>query len=90
MSFAQSDLVVCVSTHPIPDRQPNPWTLKRLREGAYYRVAAYFPNRGTPGLALAGIDHSPGRGWHAWRFRKITGADPAFCKVLQALCREPV
>ena len=88
MSFQAGDLVVCVSTRANPICQPNPWTLERLAEGAYYRVAGYFPNGGSPGLQLVGVDHKPGGGWHAWRFRKVISADPAFIASIRQL--EPV
>lgn len=71
MSFQPGDLVVCVSTRPNPAAQPNPWMLEKLAEGAYYRVAAYFPHPAMPGLQLVGVDHKPGNGWQAWRFRKV-------------------
>ena len=90
MSFQPGDMVVCISTEPDPSCQPHPWTLEELAEGACYRVAAYFPNHGTPGLQLIGIDHRPGDGWHAWRFRKVVAADHAFSETLRMPCLEPV
>jgi len=90
MAFQPGDLVVCVSTQPDPSCQPNPWTLERLAEGTYYRVAAYFPNGGKPGLQLVGVDHRPGNGWYAWRFRKVVAADQAFSNLLRIEHLEPV
>jgi len=90
MAFQPGDLVVCVSNQPHPTCQPNPWTLERLAEGAYYRVAAYFPNHGTPALQLTGVDHRPGNGWFGWRFRKVVAADQAFSDTLRIKCLEPV
>ena len=90
MSFQPGDLVVCVSTQPNPAAQPNPWTLEKLAEGAYYRVTAYFPHPAMPGLQLVGVDHKPGNGWQAWRFRKVVAADQAFSDTLRMKCLEPV
>jgi len=89
MAFQPGDLVVCVSTRPHPTCQPNPWTLEKLAEGAYYRVGAYFPNRGKPGLQLIGVDHRPGNGWCAWRFHKVEPADEQFTKQLRVRKLEP-
>ena len=89
MAFQPGDLVACVSTQPDPSCQPNPWTLERLAEGAYYRVAAYFPNGGKPGLQLIGVNHRPGNGWYAWRFRKVVPADCEFIKSLRERELEP-
>lgn len=89
MSFHPGDVVVCVSTRPNPEAQLNPWTLERLTEGAYYRVAKYLPNPRKPGLQLVGVDHSPGDGWHAWRFRKVVAADGKFIERLRVREFEP-
>ncbi len=98
MAFQPGDLVVCVSTRPNPVAQPNPWTLEKLAEGAYYRVAAYCPvslgrvywgAKPMAGLQLVGVDHSPGHGWRAWRFRKVVAADQQFTDSLRARELEP-
>lgn len=85
MSFQAGDLVLCVSTRPNPRRQPNPWTLKRLKKGRYYRVAQYLPHPRMSGLRIVGLDHKPGDGWQAWRFRKVVSAEPGFIASLRQL-----
>jgi len=96
MSFKPGDVVVCISTAVNPSCQPNPPTLERLEKGAMYRVASYFPvssaraywgAKPMAGLQLVGVDHSPGHGWQAWRFRKVVAADCTFIDRLRT--REP-
>jgi hypothetical protein len=81
-AFKAGDIVVCINTRPNPVHQPDPAMLRRLREGAYYRVAAYLPPPGQAGLQLVGVDHAPGDGWQAERFRKIEPADPHFIALI--------
>ena len=82
MYLKAGDLVVCVSTKANPSYQPEPWTLERLNEGAYYRVASYMSGITTSGrmygVTLVGVDHAPGNGWQAWRFQKVVSAEPSF------------
>lgn len=87
MYLKAGDLVVCVSNKPNQSYQPNPWTLERLEEGAYYRVASYFSSITTNGvrmfgIKLIGVDHAPGHAWQAWRFRKVVSADPSFNEAI--------
>ena len=89
MAFQPGDLVVCVSTLPNPAVQPNPKMLERLKEGRYYRVTAYLPQPKIDGVQLGGVDHKPGDGWQAWRFRKVEPADEEFTKSLRARKLEP-
>ncbi len=98
MAFQPGDLVVCVSTQPNPACQPNPPSLLRLKKGALYRVAGYFPvssarrywgAKPMAGLQLVGVDHSLGHGWQAWRFRKVVAADQRFTESLRARKLEP-
>ena len=92
MYLKAGDLVVCINAHPNPNCQPNPSRLERLKKGGLYRVARYLPVEvgrkywgGKPmtGLQLVGVDHSPGNGWQAWRFRKIVAAEPSFREALR-------
>jgi hypothetical protein len=76
--FTAGDIVVCVNAQPNPAYQPDASKLRRLKECSIYRVAAFLPPPGRPGLQLVGVDHSPGDGWQAERFRKIEPADPEF------------
>lgn len=83
MYLKAGDLVVCISNKPNRSYQPNPWTLKRLQERAYYRVAGCSSGitetgQRMFGVTLVGVDHAPGHGWQAWRFRKIVSAEPSF------------
>lgn len=98
MSFRTGDVVVCISTEVNPGCQPNPPSLLRLKKGALYRVANYLPvSPGRPywggkpmaGVQLVGVDHSPGTGWQAWRFRKVEPADPPFIARLRTRTLEP-
>lgn len=92
MSFQAGDVVVCINAEINPDCQPDSRKLLRLKKGALYRVARYFPvsfgraywgAKPLAGLQLVGVDHSPGHGWQAWRFRKVVPADPAFIESLR-------
>ena len=90
MYLKAGDLVVCVSTKYNPSYQPNPWTLAALEERAYYRVARCFSGvtstgRSMYGVTLVGVDHAPGHGWQAWRFRKIVSAEPSFGTTISQL-----
>ncbi len=99
MSFQPGDVVVCINAQINPDCQPNPPTLHRLKKGALYRVARYLPvssarvpywgGKPMAGVQLVGVDHSPGHGWQAWRFRKVEPADQKFIESLQARKLEP-
>jgi|GEM_PF-3038349 len=89
MYLKPGDLVVCISNEPNPSYQPNPWMLERLETGGYYRVTNYFAGPPMCGLTLAGVDHAPGHGWQAWRFRKVVAADQAFSDTLRMKCLEP-
>src|SRR5947207_2142500 len=92
MSFNAGDVVVCINAEINPDCQPNPESLVRLKNGGIYRVARYFPvsvaraywgGRAMAGLQLVAVDHSPGHGWQAWRFRKVLSADRDFIESLR-------
>ena len=92
MYLKAGDLVVCINADVNPNCQPNPPTLDRLKKGMFYRVATYIPVSpsraywgGKPinGVQLVGIDHSPGHGWQAWRFRKVVSADGSFSASLR-------
>ena len=98
MCLQSGDVVVCINNEINPAGQPNPPTLLRLKKGALYRVATYFPVSGArsywggkpiAGVRLVGVDHSPGHGWQAWRFRKVVAADEQFTKQLRARKLEP-
>ena len=89
MVFHPGEVVICVSAQPDQLCQPNQ-TLKELAEGAYYRVASYFPNGGDARRSTGGVDHRPGHGWYAWRFRKVLAADQEFSDVLRSKCPQPV
>jgi hypothetical protein len=39
------------------------------------------------GVTLVGVDHAPGHGGQAWRFRKVVSAEPSFIKAFRQ--REP-
>jgi len=82
ISFKAGDVVVCVDAQPNPEYQPKPSMLLRIKEGAVYRVAAFLPPPGRPGVQLVGVDHAPGHGWQAERFRKIEPADPQFTALI--------
>ena len=81
--FKTGDIVVCINACPNPDYQPSPTMLMRIKKGAIYRVAAYLPPPGRAGLQLVGVDHAPGHGWQAVRFRKIEPADPEFIALIR-------
>ncbi len=83
MYLKSGDLVVCISNQPNASYQPNPWTLERLKEGTYYRVSSYFEASAMCGVTLVGIDHAPGHGWQAWRFRKVVRAEAEFSRSLR-------
>ena len=98
MPFKAGDVVVCINTEINPECQPNPPTLGRLKKGALYRVARYLPvvsgrvywaAKPMAGLQLEGVDHSPGHGWQAWRFRTLLRADREFIESLRARHVEP-
>lgn len=98
MPFETGDVVVCINAEINPDCQPNPPMVERLKKGALYRVARYFPvcigrtywgGKPMAGLQLVGVDHSPGHGWQAWRFRKLAPADHKFIERLQVRKLEP-
>ncbi len=98
MAFEPGDVVVCISTEVNPGCQPNPPTLLRLKKGAFYRVARYDPvspsrpywgGKPMAGVQLVGVDHSPGHGWQAWRFRKVVSADREFIERLRVRKLEP-
>jgi hypothetical protein len=61
---------------------PNPAMLLCISEGAYHRVAAYFPPPVRAGLQLVGVDQTRADGWQAKRFRKIEPSDPAFIALI--------
>ncbi len=83
LSFKPGDVVVCINARPNPAYQPDPNMLRHLREGALYRVAAYMPPPGRAGVQLVGVDHRPGDGWQAHRFRKVEPADPEFIALIR-------
>lgn len=98
MSFQAGDVVVCINTEVNPDCQPDPPMLERLKKGALYRVARYFPVspgraywavKPMAGLQLIGVDHSPGHGWQAWRFRRVLPADREFTESIRIRELEP-
>ena len=87
MYLKAGDLVVCIDASPNPNCQPTPPMLERLQKGRFYRVARYHPVssarvywRAKPmaGVELVGVDHSPGHGWQAWRFKKVVPAEASF------------
>lgn len=97
-SFQAGDVVVCISTEINSDCQPNPRTLERLKKGSLYRVAKYLPlaagraywgDKPMAGLQLVEVDHSPGHGWQAWRFRKVLSADHEFIRSMSVRELEP-
>lgn len=98
MSFQPGDVVVCINAQINPDCQPNPPMLERLKKGALYRVSAYFPvsfgraywgGKPMAGLQLVGVDHSPGHGWQAWRFRRVLPANRDFIESIRSRELEP-
>ena len=92
MYLKAGDLVVCINARPNANGQPNPLALERLQKGKFYRVAKYHPVssarvywRAKPvaGVELVGVDHSPGHGWQAWRFRKVVAAEASFSAAIR-------
>ena len=92
MYLKPGDLVVCIDARPNANCQPNPLTLERLQKGRFYRVARFHPVssarvywRAKPvaGVELVGVDHSPGHGWQAWRFRKVVPAEASFSATIR-------
>ena len=96
MYLEAGDLVVCINADVNRNCQPNPRTLDRLKKGMFYRVATYIPvspgraywgANPMAGLQLAGVDHSPGHGWQAWRFRKVVSAEESFNVSIRQFAR---
>jgi hypothetical protein len=87
--FTAGDIVVCVNAQPNPAYQPDASKLRCLKEGSVYKVAAFLPPPGRPGLQLVGVDHSPGHGWQAERFRKIQPATAEFILLVKTNAHEP-
>ena len=92
MYLKAGDLVVCINARPNANGQPNPLALEKLQKGKFYRVARYHPVpaarvywRAKPmaGVELVGVDHSPGHGWQAWRFRKVVPAEASFIATIR-------
>ena len=92
MYLKAGDLVVCINARPNANCQPNPLTLERLQKGKIYRVGKYHPvsagrvywgTKPMAGVELVGVDHSPGHGWQAWRFRKVVAAETSFTATIR-------
>ena len=92
MYLKAGDLVVCIDAQPHASCQPNPLSLEKLQKGKLYRVAKYHPvssarvywqAKPVAGVELIGVDHSPGHGWQAWRFRKVIPAEASFSATIR-------
>lgn len=79
--FDVGDLVVCVDAGTAGQ---SGLVATELKTGQHYRVAEVYEYNDGPGVNLDGVFTERGRGFYAWRFRKVDAPDTEVSRLIRA------